>query len=137
LDSDYQWFLGIDCGFSKHQVCLLDAHGQLTEEKVVDHTGDGLAVLLLWLKRLIGDSLASLAVSLESPHGALVEALLDQRAIVFALNPKQLDRFRDRFSVAGAKDDRRDAYVLAASMLTYLQAFLKVHAPDAMTVRIR
>ena len=29
------------------------------------------------------------------------------------INPKQLDRLRDRFSVAGAKDDRRDAYVLA------------------------
>ena len=29
---------------------------------------------------------------------------------VHALNPKQLDRFRDRFS--GAKDDRRDARVL-------------------------
>jgi len=137
LDSDYQWYLGIDCGFSKHQVCLLDAHGRLLEEKVIDHTGDGLAVLLLWLKRLVGDSFRELAVSLESPHGALVEALLDYGATVFALNPKQLDRFRDRFTVAGAKDDRRDAYVLAASMRTDLQAFRKMEAPEAMTVRIR
>jgi hypothetical protein len=29
--------------------------------------------------------------------------------------PKQLDRFRDRYSQAGAKDDRRDAFVLADS----------------------
>ena len=30
--------------------------------------------------------------------------------------PKQLDRFRDRFSLAGAKDDRRDAWVLADAL---------------------
>jgi enolase len=35
---------------------------------------------------------------------------------VYAINPKQLDRFRDRFSVAGAKDDRRDAHVLADAL---------------------
>ena len=26
---------------------------------------------------------------------------------MYAINPKQLDRFRDRHTVAGAKDDRR------------------------------
>jgi hypothetical protein len=31
---------------------------------------------------------------------------------------KQLDRFRDRYSVAGAKDDKRDAMVLADSLRT-------------------
>jgi hypothetical protein len=28
------------------------------------------------------------------------------RCAVYALNPKQLDRFRDRYGLAGAKDDR-------------------------------
>ncbi len=37
---------------------------------------------------------------------------------VFSINPKQLDRFRDRFSPAGAKDDRRDARVLADALRT-------------------
>ena len=44
---------------------------------------------------------------------AVVETLLERGCHVFALNPKQLDRFRDRHTVAGAKDDRRDAWVLA------------------------
>jgi transposase len=39
------------------------------------------------------------------------------------LNPKQLDRFRDRHTVAGAKDDRRDAFVLADSLRTDRPAF--------------
>ena len=35
-----------------------------------------------------------------------------------SINPKQLDRFRDRLSPSGAKDDRRDAKVLAISLRT-------------------
>lgn len=93
MERAYQWFLGIDCGFSKHQVCLLDSHGRLVEERIMEHTGEGSGFLLLWLKRLIGDSFLRIAVSPESPHRALVEALLDHGATVFALNPKQLDRF--------------------------------------------
>ena len=39
--------------------------------------------------------------------------MIDRGFAAYTINPKQLDRLRDRFSVAGAKDDRRDAYVLA------------------------
>lgn len=38
------------------------------------------------------------AVAIETPHGPIVEALMDRGVAVFAINPKQLDRFRDRFS---------------------------------------
>jgi len=48
-------------------------------------------------------------VAIEVPHGPVVDALIDRGFVVYAINPKQLDRLRDRFSVAGAKDDRRDA----------------------------
>ena len=34
---------------------------------------------------------------------------------VHAINPKQMDRFRDRFTLAGAKDDSRDAEVMASA----------------------
>ena len=58
------------------------------------------------------------AVAIEVPRGAMVEGLLDRGFHLFALHPKQLDRFRDRHRVAGAKDDRRDALVLADSVRT-------------------
>src|SRR5271166_5665491 len=54
-----------------------------------------------------------IAVAIEAPHGPVVEILLERRFQVDTVNPKQLDRFRDRHTVAGAKDDRRDAYRLA------------------------
>jgi hypothetical protein len=52
------------------------------------------------------------AVAIEVPHGPVVDALIDWGFVVYAINPKRY-RLRDRFSVAGANDDRRDAYVQA------------------------
>ena len=37
---------------------------------------------------------------------------------MFSINPKQLDRFRDCYTAAGAKDDSRDAYVAADALRT-------------------
>jgi hypothetical protein len=59
-----------------------------------------------------------IGVAIEMTHGPVVEALLERGFCVYGINPKQLDRFRDRFTVAGAKDDRRDARVLADSLRT-------------------
>jgi transposase len=63
--------------------------------------------------------------------------LLDHAVMVFAINPKQLDRFRDRFTVAGAKDDRRDAHVLASALRTDRAAFRQVRFDDPLIVRLR
>jgi transposase len=71
------------------------------------------------------------------PNGPVVEALLERRFRVHAINPKQLDRFRDRFTVAGAKDDRRDAHVLADSLRTDRHAFRQVSVDDPVIVELR
>ena len=51
--------------------------------------------------------------AIEVPHGPVVETLMERGFKVHAINPKQMDRFRDRFTMAGAKDDSRDAEVMA------------------------
>jgi transposase len=57
--------------------------------------------------------------------------------VVFAINPKQLDRFRDRFTVAGAKDDRRDAHVLGSSLRTDRAAFRQLAADHPVMIELR
>jgi hypothetical protein len=57
--------------------------------------------------------------------------------VVYTINPKQLDRLRDRFSVAGAKDDRRDAYVLADSVRTDRPLFRCLHVADPRLIKLR
>ena len=56
---------------------------------------------------------------------------------VYAINPKQMDRFRDRFTVAGAKDDSRDAQVLGDSLRTDRRAFRRLCPDDPVVVELR
>jgi Transposase len=69
--------------------------------------------------------------------GPLVEALLERGFRVYGINPKQLDRFRDRFTVAGAKDDRRDAHVLGDSLRTDRHAFRRLSNDEPVIVKLR
>src|SRR3989442_774332 len=109
----YAWFVGLDWGSQQHQVYVLDRDRRRVGERVVDHDGASLARLADWLWTLSAGQPQRVAVAIEVPRGAIVEGLLERGFHLFALNPKQLDRFRDRHSVAGGQEDRRDAFVLA------------------------
>ena len=111
----YEGFVGIDWGSQQQQVCVLDHDRHRVGERAVEHEGGRLARVAAWLTSVAAGELHRVAVAIEVPRGAIVEGLLERGFHVFAINPKQLDRFRDRHSVAGAKDDRRDAFVLADS----------------------
>jgi transposase len=89
------------------------------------------------LQARTGTTSAEIAVGLEISRGALVETILEQGFRVFALNPKQLDRFRDRFSAAGAKDDRRDARVIGDALRTDARAFRAIRPEDPALVPLR
>src|SRR6202022_1330940 len=82
------------------------------------HGGPGIEELCDWLIARTGATPEVIGVAIEMTQGPLVEALLERGFCVYGINPKQLDRFRDRFTVAGAKDDRREAQVLADSLRT-------------------
>jgi endonuclease III len=75
--------------------------------------------------------------AIEVPHGPVVDALLDRGFAVYAINPKQLDRLRDRFSVAGSKDDRRDARVSASGLRTDRHLFRLVQVGDPVIIELR
>ena len=133
----YEWFVGIDWGSQRHQVCVLDRDRRLVGERAVDHDGASLAQLGAWLWTLSAGQPERVSVAIEVPRGAIVEGLVERGFHVFAINPKQLDRFRDRHSVAGAKDDRRDAFVLADSLRTDQPSFrrLRLDAPQLLLLR--
>src|SRR5438105_1797900 len=100
---DYRLFVGIDWGSQEHQVAIVDPDRTVLHERRVPHTGADVAALTHWLAELAGGAAATVVVALEVPRGQLVAALLAQGCDVYALNPKQLDRFRDRYTVAGVK----------------------------------
>src|SRR3954462_6252456 len=119
-DGTVSWVAGVDWGSERHQVCLLDAAGRVVGERAFRHGGAGLAALCEWLGSVAGEPGRG-AGAIEGPHGPVVDALLDRGFAVHAINPKQLERLRDCVSLAGAKDDRRDARVAAGGLRTEIR----------------
>src|SRR5262245_61575289 len=101
------------------------------------HGGTGFSDMIAWLLKTSGGEPGEIHVAIETPHGPIVEALLERGFNVYSINPKQLERFRDRFTVAGAKDDSRDAHVLGHSLRTDRHAFRRLAADDPRVIELR
>jgi transposase len=137
MRNTFQKFAGIDWGSQRHRVCVVDLDGKIVDQRWIDHSGSSLGELVEWLRAKAEDQIGSLAVAIEVPRGAIVETLMENGFPVFSINPKQLDRFRDRYSPTGAKDDRRDAFVLADSLRTDLHCFHPARIDDPFVIRLR
>ncbi len=137
VENEYQIYVGIDWATEAHQACVLDSRGRILAERSFAHTGDAIAAFAQWLHEVAGDEPGQVAIAIEIPRGAVVETLVERGFHVYAINPKQLDRFRDRHSVAGAKDDRRDAFVLGDSVRTDRACFRRVRLDDPLVIQLR
>jgi hypothetical protein len=131
-----EFMIGIDWGNAQHQACIVDRDGALVAERAFPHSGRGLGELVAWMRERCTEP-RRVGVAIEVPHGPVVDTLMDAGCRVFSINPKQLDRFRDRHTIAGAKDDRRDAFVLADSLRTDVSRFRELEPSDPAFVRLR
>ena len=132
-----QFYVGVDWASQSHHVCVLQADGDRLGEQVFKHTGEGLARMAGWILKLAQSEPELVQVAIEVPHGPVVESLLNRGCQVHSINPRQLDRFRDRFSPAGAKDDSRDAPVLAAALRTDPRCLRRLEPLDPLLVELR
>lgn len=137
MEPSFRFFVGVDWASQEHTISILDGNRKELENKAYPHTGAGLNQLANRLVELSDDSPFAIAIGIETPHGAVVETMVERGFAVFSLNPKQMDRFRDRHSVSGAKDDRRDAYVIADALATDIHKFHPVKLSEASIVRLR
>lgn len=137
IDEERKWFIGIDWGSQEHVVSLCDDQGKKIGQLKFAHGGAGLSDMIAWLLQASGGEPGEMHAAIETPHGPIVEALLERGFNVYSINPKQLDRFRDRFSVAGAKDDSLDADVLADSLRTDMRLFRKLTIAEPLIVELR
>jgi Transposase len=90
-----------------------------------------------WLHEIAGGDPGQAAIAIEVPRGVVVETLVEHGFHLYAINPKQLDRFRDRHSVAGAKDDRGDAFVLSGSLRTDRARFRRIRLDVPLVIQLR
>ena len=133
-----QWYAGIDWVTESHHVFLTDGSGRKIGEKIFKHSGAGLAEMAAWLMAASqAKEPGHIQIAIEVTHGPVVETLIERGFTVHAINPKQMDRFRDRFTLAGAKDDSRDAEVMASALRTDPRCFRLLAAPDPVIAELR
>src|SRR6516164_9496818 len=136
--TEQRWYAGVDWASESHHVFLTDGAGRRIGEKIFKHSGDGLAEMAAWLLSASGAASSSqIYVAIETPHGPVVETLIERGFTIHAINPKQMDRFRDRFTLAGAKDDSRDAEVMASALRTDPPCFRPLADLDPTVIELR
>jgi transposase len=109
--------VGIDWAEVQHAACLLDAGGTVQGRLTIPHSSAGLERLHMAIAARESDPGAVL-VAVERPDGLLVEALLAAGYTVYALNPKAVERYRERTRAGGGKTDPADAELLARILVT-------------------
>ena len=137
MHEEPRWFVGIDWASQEHVVSLCDGQGKRIGQRKFTHGGTDLSDMISWLLNASGGEPNEIHVAIETPHGPIVEALLERAFNVYSINPKQLDRFRGRFTLAGAKDGSRDADVLADSVRTDMRVFRKLTVAEPLIVELR
>ena len=128
-------FAGIDWATDRHFVALEAADGQALDEWSVEHTPAAIAGLLVRLQQEGGPG--EVVVGVESGAPLVTDQLLLAGYTVYALNPKQADRFRDRYAPAGSKDDRRDALVIADAVRTDAGRLKPLESDSPLTEELR
>jgi hypothetical protein len=108
-------FIGDDWAEAHHDIEIEDEAGRLLVRKRLP---EGLAGVTL-LHELIAEHLDpsgepdQVFVGIETDRGPWVQALLATGYLVYAINPLQVARYRERHSTSGAKSDPGDAHLLA------------------------
>lgn len=138
MTDERRWYVGVDWASESHHVFLTDDVGTKIGEKIFKHGGEGLAAMAAWLMATSSAAEPTqIHIAIEVPHGPVVETLIERQFNVHAINPKQMDRFRDRFTLAGAKDDSRDAETMASALRTDPRCFRLLAAMDPTVIELR
>ena len=108
-------FIGDDWAEAHHDLEIEDDTGRLLARKRLPEGLSGIS----GLHELVAEHLDptgepdQVLVGIETERGPWVQALLAAGYVVFAINPLQVARYRERHSPSGAKSDPADAHLLA------------------------
>ena len=114
--------VGDDWAADHHDVELMDQAGRVLARARLSEGAAGMARLHALVGEHAGDGDdeddLEVRVGIETDHGPWVMALVAAGYAVFAVNPLQAARYRDRHSVSGAKSDTADGHILADMVRT-------------------
>jgi transposase len=124
--------IGDDWAEDHHDVEVQDEAGRKLASARLPEGVEGIAKLHELLAKHGGGNLdaADVVVGIETDRGSWVQALVGSGYQVYAINPRQVARFKERYASSGAKSDRGDAHALA-DMVRIDRAQLRPVAGDS------
>lgn len=106
-----QFFAGLDWAGEVHAVCVMDHAGKIVDRFTVEHTAEGIVMLIRRLAKLA--DAGDVQVGIERPNGRLVDLLLEAGHPVVPVSPNAIKVWRDGEVLSGAKSDAGDAAIIA------------------------
>ncbi|HWM06680.1 MAG TPA: IS110 family transposase [Actinophytocola sp.] len=133
-------FVGDDWAEDHHDVELMDPTGRrLAKTRLPEGVAGITALHELIGRHLIEDAdTAEVLIGIETDRGPWVQALIAAGYRVYAINPLQVARYRERHSVSGAKSDAADAHTLADMVRTDAHQLRPVadDSPEAEAIKV-
>jgi hypothetical protein len=133
-------FVGDDWAEDHHDVELMDAAGRVLAKARLPGGVAGIARLHALIGLQPGEDAedAEVVTGIETDRGPWAAALVAAGYVVFAVNPLQASRYRERHGVSGAKSDRGDAHMLTDMVRTDSRQLRAVagDSPDAGAVKV-
>ena len=134
-------FVGDDWAEDHHDVEVQDAHGRRLGAARLPEGVDGIARFHQLIGRLADPEEAAGAgqvlIGIETERGPWVTALISAGYRVFAINPMQVARYRERRSPSGAKSDAGDAHALADMVRTDAHQLRQVAGDSPLTESVK
>jgi len=135
-------FAGDDWAEDHHDVELMDADGRRLAKARLPEGVAGIARLHAMIGAQLGEDAdeedaGQVAIGIETDRGPWVAALIAAGYTVFAINPLQASRYRERHGVSGAKSDAADAHVLADMVRTDSHQLRPVAGDSAQAAAVK
>jgi len=131
-----QVYVGIDWADDHHNVYVTNDTATALDSFSIPHSYEGMEKLMKRLNKC-SSSREEILVAIESHQGLLVYALLEAGYSVYPINPKAMDRYRDRYRMSSSKSDPKDAMVLANILRTDLHLYKPLPRETMADARLR
>lgn len=129
-------YIGIDWADKSHVFCILDENGKKLESFSIEHKQDEFDKAHTRIRKWSSNT-DQTRIAIETKDSLLVDFFCELGYKLHFINPKQTDRFRDRYRMSSSKSDGFDAFVLANALRTDPEIFTKLDSLDQESLNLR
>jgi transposase len=133
-------FAGDDRAEDHHDIELQDEAGRVLARARLPGGIAGITRLHALIGQLAGPGTepGEVMAGIETDRGLWVTALAAAGYVIYAINPRQVARYRERHRTCGAKSDKADAHTLAGMVRTDFRRLRAVagDSPEAEAIKV-